>query len=49
MEVEAERIDATKKVLDAEGWLDTGDVACLDDEGFLYIKDRREWFTFWLT
>ncbi|WVQ79445.1 hypothetical protein IAT38_001543 [Cryptococcus sp. DSM 104549] len=31
---------ATKAAIDEEGWFDTGDVACLDEEGFVYIKDR---------
>ncbi|ORX37971.1 hypothetical protein BD324DRAFT_650512 [Kockovaella imperatae] len=33
---------ATSKVIDQDGWLDTGDIAVLDHEGFIYIKDRAK-------
>jgi long-chain acyl-CoA synthetase len=32
---------ATRRALDAEGWLHTGDVARMDDDGYFQIIDRR--------
>jgi long-chain acyl-CoA synthetase len=37
-----QRPEATDEVLDAEGWLKTGDVAVIDPDGFVRIVDRKK-------
>ncbi len=37
-----QRPEETAKVLDAEGWLKTGDMACRDENGFFFIVDRKK-------
>jgi long-chain acyl-CoA synthetase len=32
--------DATAAVLDDAGWLRTGDAACMDEDGYVFVRDR---------
>src|SRR5215211_6975095 len=34
--------DATKEVLDSDGWFRTGDMAYMDDDGYFFIVDRKK-------
>jgi len=36
------RPEETAKVIDSEGWLATGDIAVMDEQGFLKIVDRKK-------
>lgn len=36
------RPDETAQTIDADGWLHTGDICTVDEEGFFYIVDRKK-------
>jgi long-chain acyl-CoA synthetase len=37
-----QRPEETAKVIDADGWLHTGDMAKMDEQGYFYIVDRKK-------
>jgi len=37
-----QRPEETAKVMDADGWLHTGDMARMDEKGYFYIVDRKK-------
>ncbi|RZQ02972.1 long-chain-fatty-acid--CoA ligase FadD [Vibrio vulnificus] len=37
-----QRPEATKEVINSEGWLSTGDIVKFDEDGFLHIVDRKK-------
>ena len=37
-----QRPEETDKVMDADGWLKTGDMARMDEQGYFYIVDRKK-------
>ncbi|NKI34544.1 AMP-binding protein [Wenzhouxiangella sp. XN79A] len=37
-----QRPEETAKVLDDDGWLKTGDMACCDEKGYFFIVDRKK-------
>ncbi len=37
-----DELEATAAALDADGWLHTGDIAVVDDDGFIFLVDRAK-------
>lgn len=37
-----QRPEATKEVINEEGWLSTGDIVRFDENGMIYIVDRKK-------
>ncbi|MGV8495532.1 long-chain fatty acid--CoA ligase, partial [Pseudomonas aeruginosa] len=37
-----QRQEATDEILDADGWLKTGDIAIIQEDGYMRIVDRKK-------